>query len=110
MNGGNGLFRLARGEAQIEPQADGTTLITFHLVGDRPSGRAGGALLAGGGPLDVCDLATKETPERRLVPPGSRLCPVNDRAKTRNDPLNANENTRLMGRVGGNAAGQRTRP
>ena len=33
VNGGNGQFRLARGEAQIEPQADGTTLITFHLVG-----------------------------------------------------------------------------
>lgn len=81
MNGGNGQFRLARGEAQIEPQADGTTLIAFHLVGDRPSGRAGGALLAGRGPLDVCDLATKETPERRLVPPGSRLCRVNDRQK-----------------------------
>ena len=33
VNGGNGQFRLAREEAQIEPQADGTTLITFHLVG-----------------------------------------------------------------------------
>jgi hypothetical protein len=33
VNGGNGQFRLARGEAQIESRADGTTLITFHLVG-----------------------------------------------------------------------------
>lgn len=31
VNGGTGAFRLARGSADIEPQADGTTVITFHL-------------------------------------------------------------------------------
>jgi hypothetical protein len=33
--GGNGDFRNARGEADIQPQRDGTTLITFHLIGVR---------------------------------------------------------------------------
>lgn len=31
VNGGNGEFRRVRGEVEIEPQADGTTLLTFHL-------------------------------------------------------------------------------
>lgn len=31
VNGGTGSFRLARGTADIEPQPDGTTVITFHL-------------------------------------------------------------------------------
>jgi hypothetical protein len=31
VNGGNGQFRLSRGEVVIEPQADGTTLLTFRL-------------------------------------------------------------------------------
>ena len=31
VNGGTGRFQLSRGEAHIEPRADGTTLITFHL-------------------------------------------------------------------------------
>jgi hypothetical protein len=35
VTGGNGDFRNARGEADIQPQQDGTTLITFHLVGVR---------------------------------------------------------------------------
>jgi len=76
-------------------------LITFHLVGYRPSGGAGGALLSGGGPLDVCDLAAKEAPERRLVPPGSRLCPVNDRATTRNDPVECERKHAAHGPGGG---------
>jgi hypothetical protein len=33
VTGGNGEFQRARGEADIEPQADGTTAITFHLFG-----------------------------------------------------------------------------
>ena len=35
VTGGNGDFRNARGEADIQPQQDGTTLITFHLIGVR---------------------------------------------------------------------------
>lgn len=31
VNGGNGEFQLTRGDVDIEPQPDGTTLITFHL-------------------------------------------------------------------------------
>jgi len=31
VNGGNGEFSRSRGEVEIEPQADGTTLLTFHL-------------------------------------------------------------------------------
>ena len=31
MNGGSGKFALARGDADIQPRPDGTTLITFHL-------------------------------------------------------------------------------
>ena len=31
VNGGNGMFSRSRGEVEIEPQADGTTLLTFHL-------------------------------------------------------------------------------
>ncbi len=31
VNGGTGEFQLSRGEAHIQPQADGTTVITFHL-------------------------------------------------------------------------------
>jgi hypothetical protein len=31
VNGGNGDFRLARGDVDIEPQPDGTTSLTFHL-------------------------------------------------------------------------------
>ena len=33
VNGGNGEFQRTRGEVEIEPQADGTTLLTFHLFG-----------------------------------------------------------------------------
>ena len=35
VTGGNGDFRNVRGEADIVPRADGTTLITFHLIGVR---------------------------------------------------------------------------
>jgi hypothetical protein len=35
VTGGNGDFRNARGEADIQPQQDGTTVITFHLIGVR---------------------------------------------------------------------------
>ncbi|HEX9123976.1 MAG TPA: hypothetical protein VF984_11595 [Actinomycetota bacterium] len=35
VTGGNDDFRNVRGEADIQPQADGTTLITFHLIGTR---------------------------------------------------------------------------
>lgn len=35
VTGGNGDFRNVRGEADIKPQQDGTTLITFHLIGVR---------------------------------------------------------------------------
>ena len=35
VTGGDGDFRNVRGEADIEPQQDGTTLITFHLIGIR---------------------------------------------------------------------------
>ena len=35
VTGGNGDFRNARGEADIGPRQDGTTLITFHLMGVR---------------------------------------------------------------------------
>jgi len=31
VSGGNGDFQLSRGEVEIEPQSDGTTLLTFHL-------------------------------------------------------------------------------
>lgn len=31
VNGGNGEFQLSRGQVDIEPQTDGTTLLTFHL-------------------------------------------------------------------------------
>ncbi|MBI2238553.1 MAG: hypothetical protein HYU54_08530 [Actinobacteria bacterium] len=33
VTGGTGAFQRSRGEAHIEPQADGTTVITFHLFG-----------------------------------------------------------------------------
>jgi hypothetical protein len=33
VTGGNGEFERTRGEVDIEPQLDGTTLITFHLFG-----------------------------------------------------------------------------
>lgn len=33
VTGGNGEFQRARGEADIEPQPNGTTVITFHLFG-----------------------------------------------------------------------------
>ncbi len=33
VNGGTGEFRLSRGDAHIQPQADGTTVIAFHLFG-----------------------------------------------------------------------------
>lgn len=33
VNGGNGEFRRSRGEVDIAPRSDGTTLITFHLFG-----------------------------------------------------------------------------
>ena len=33
VTGGNGEFQRARGEADIEPRSDGTTVITFHLFG-----------------------------------------------------------------------------
>jgi hypothetical protein len=35
VTGGNGDFRNVRGETDIQPQSDGTTLITFHLIGVR---------------------------------------------------------------------------
>jgi hypothetical protein len=35
VTGGNGDFRNARGEADIQPQPDGTTMITFRLIGVR---------------------------------------------------------------------------
>ncbi|HZD16581.1 MAG TPA: hypothetical protein VE669_00415 [Actinomycetota bacterium] len=35
VTGGNGDFANVRGEAHIQPQPDGTTLITFHLIGIR---------------------------------------------------------------------------
>lgn len=35
VTGGNGDFRNVRGEADIQPQQDGTTRITFHLIGVR---------------------------------------------------------------------------
>jgi hypothetical protein len=35
VTGGNGDFRNVRGEADIQPRQDGTTLITFHLIGVR---------------------------------------------------------------------------
>lgn len=31
VNGGSGKFRLARGDVDILPRSDGTTLVTFHL-------------------------------------------------------------------------------
>ena len=31
VNGGSGKFRLARGDIDIHPRADGTTRVTFHL-------------------------------------------------------------------------------
>ena len=31
VNGGTGRFQLSRGEVHIDPRADGTTLLTFHL-------------------------------------------------------------------------------
>jgi hypothetical protein len=33
VTGGTGEFRRARGEAHITPQPDGTTKVTFHLIG-----------------------------------------------------------------------------
>jgi hypothetical protein len=33
VTGGTGEFQNVRGEAQIDPQPDGTTKITFHLLG-----------------------------------------------------------------------------
>lgn len=33
VTGGNGEFRRAQGEVDIEPRSDGTTAITFHLFG-----------------------------------------------------------------------------
>ncbi len=33
VTGGNGEFQRTRGDADIEPQSDGTTIITFHLFG-----------------------------------------------------------------------------
>jgi len=33
VTGGNGEFQRTRGQADIEPQPDGTTVITFHLFG-----------------------------------------------------------------------------
>ena len=33
VNGGNAEFQRTRGEVHIEPRADGTTLLTFHLFG-----------------------------------------------------------------------------
>ena len=33
ITGGNGEFQRARGQADIEPRTDGTTVITFHLFG-----------------------------------------------------------------------------
>jgi len=35
VTGGNDDFRNVRGDADIQPRQDGTTLITFHLVGVR---------------------------------------------------------------------------
>jgi hypothetical protein len=35
VTGGNGDFRNVRGEADIQPQQDGTTVISFHLIGVR---------------------------------------------------------------------------
>jgi len=35
VTGGNDDFRNVRGDADIQPQPDGTTLITFHLIGTR---------------------------------------------------------------------------